>query len=282
MTHTHLLALLLAATSLATPLAAEEAEWYTRKSLWNGFERFHFEVAGSQAYLVVPKTAAAGKPWVWRARFPGYHAEMDLMLVKRGFHIGYVDVAGMFGGPQAMEVGDAFYDFATKKRGLSRRVALEGVSRGGLLVYNWAARRPQRVTCIYCDTPVCDFKSWPGGRGAGLGSENAWKQCLAAYGFNEEQAASFRGNPIDHARVLAEAKIPMLHIVSENDRVVPPKENTYILQQRLEKLGHRLQLIKVAAGTTKSNGHHFDHPDPKRVVEFIVPNTVKTPQTKSD
>ena len=62
---------------------------------------------------------------------------------------------------------DAFYDELTKRRGLAKKTVLEGFSRGGLFAYNWAAAHPDRVACIYADSPVCDFKSWPGGKGKG-------------------------------------------------------------------------------------------------------------------
>ena len=241
-----------------------------KRTDWHGFDRYHFTIADRPAYIVVPKTTANGKPWVWRARFPDFHFEMDVELLKRGFHIAYVDVAGLFGSPTAMQIGDAFYDDVTQQRGLAERPALEGVSRGGLFAYNWAARHPERVACIYCDTPVLDFKSWPGGTGMGLGSEAAWKQCLKAYDLSETQALAFKDNPLDHADVIAANKIPLLHIVSENDRVVPPSENTYELQRRLTRLGHPLPVISVEKGTDKSDGHHFTHPDPSRVVDFIV------------
>ncbi len=74
-------------------------DWFSRKSDWHGFDRFHFSVAERPAYVVVPKEAAAGNPWVWRARFPDYHFEMDVELLKQGFHVAYVDVGGMFGSP---------------------------------------------------------------------------------------------------------------------------------------------------------------------------------------
>lgn len=243
---------------------------FSRKDAWNGFARYHFKVADRGAYVVAPKTAAHGNPWVWRARFPGYHAEMDVKLVARGFHIGYVDVAGMFGSPRAVEIGDQFYEFVTTKVGLAERPALEGVSRGGLFVYNWAARHPEKVACIYCDTPVLDFASWPGGKGNGIGSAGAWKQCLLAYGLDEAQALKLDARPVNHAVVIAKAGIPLLHIVSETDRVVPPVENTYLLQKRLADLKHELQVISVAEGTAKSNGHHFDHPAVDRVTDFIA------------
>lgn len=278
------LAILFAASGSAV---AQEDRWYDRQAEWNGYQQYHFTVAERKAYIVVPTESAAGKPWVWRARFPGYHAEMDIQLLADGYHIGYVDVAGLFGGPSAIAIGDAFYEFVTNQRGLARRPALEGVSRGGLFVYNWAAQNPDKVACIYCDTPVCDFRSWPGGLGDGIGASSEWSKCLAAYELTEESAEAFRGLPIDHAEKIGGANIPLLHIVSENDRVVPPNENTYLLKARLEKHGHEMEVISVTEGTERSNGHHFAHPDPQRVVRFIKRHTstnetsVATPSTAS-
>jgi sialidase-1 len=60
--------------------------------------------------------------------------------------------------------------YSPKKHGFNQKVVLEGVSRGGLYVYRWAKNHPHTVACIYNDTPVCDFKSWPGGKRAGQGS----------------------------------------------------------------------------------------------------------------
>ena len=65
-------------------------------------------------------------------------------------------------------------------------MALEGMSRGGLIVYNWAAQNPEKVACIYADAPVMDFKSWPMGQGKSAGSAMDTKQLLNAYGFKNE------------------------------------------------------------------------------------------------
>ncbi|MCR9117299.1 MAG: alpha/beta hydrolase [bacterium] len=267
--------LLVCIAMLSAQATAADPAGYDRKAKWHGFDQYHFKVAERPAYVVVPKEAKPGNPWIWRARFPGFHAEMDVELVKQGFHIGYIDVAGMLGSPQAMKIGDAFYAFATDKFELAKKPCLEGVSRGGLFVYNWAVKNPEKVACIYCDTPVCDFKSWPGGKGKGLGSAGTWKQCLAAYKFTEAEALAYEHNPVDNAKQIADAKWPLLHIVSETDRVVPPAENTYLLKSRLAKLGHEMEIISVPVGTEKSNGHHFTHPEPDRVVQFILKHASK-------
>lgn len=242
--------------------------WEGEVSNWNGFDKTDFKVAHRNAYVVAPKTAAPGNPWVWRARFPGFHAESDLILLSRGFHIAHVDTNGMLGSPKAMKFWDKFYQHLTA-RGLAKKCVLEGVSRGGLFVYQFASRWPERVACIYCDTPVGDIASWPGGKGSGRGHAPTWQTCLSEYGLTEETAKEFKKNPIDILAPLAKNHIPILHIVSMNDVIVPPTENTFVLAKRYRKLGGTIDIIKVEKGTDKSGGHHFSHPDPIRAADFM-------------
>lgn len=263
------LILLLALLVLSASASAEPAPWPGEAKDWNGYAKHDFSVDGRPCYVVVPKDAAPGRPWVWRARFPGFHAEADRLLLSRGFHIAYIDCAGMLGSDTALDHWDAFYDELTTKYKLNKRVALEGVSRGGLFVYRWAARHPDRVACIYADTPVCDFKSWPLGKGDGVGSPNDWQNLLKQYGLSHDEALAYDKNPIDVLAPIAQAKVPLLHIVSLNDRVVPPKENTFVLAERYRALGGSIDIIEVKEGTEKSRGHHFTHPDPVRVADFI-------------
>ena len=68
---------------------------------------------------------------------------------------------------------------------------------------------------------------------------------------------------------IAKAKLPLMHIVSLNDTVVPPTENTFVLQRRLAPQGHGMTVIVVKEGTEKSSGHHFDHPAVTRAADFI-------------
>ena len=250
------------------------ADWPGTKDTWHEYTRHKFQLQERNAYVVIPKQPAAGKPWVWRARFPDFHAEADRLLLERGFHIAYINTDGMLGSPNAMKIWDAFYNFMVKQD-MSQKVALEGVSRGGLFVYGFATRWSERVACIYADTPVLDFKSWPAGKGTGKGHPATWQVCLKEYGFTEEQALAYQGNPIDSLAPIAAQNIPVLHIVSLDDQIVPPTENTFILVDRYRKLGGSIDVIEVQKGTESSNGHHFTHPDPKRVADFIQQHAMK-------
>jgi pimeloyl-ACP methyl ester carboxylesterase len=246
--------------------------WEGKKSDWNGFQKVAFKVDGESCFVVLPNKDVEGKPWVWRARFPKYHPEVDLLLLERGFHVAYIKTDDMFGSPRALEHWDGFYAFMTQEKGLAKKVALEAVSRGGLFAYRWAAQNPDSVACIYADVPVCDFKSWPLGQGSGVGNQKAWQNLLNQYGFTEKQALAYRENPIDVLAPIAEAKIPLLHLISRNDQVVPAEENTDLLAKRYREMGGFIEIIEVKEAS-RAKGHHFDHPDPKRVADFIMKHT---------
>ena len=96
---------LLGARTYAT-LSAEPAvrsgKFPGEQSPWNGYQRYDFEIDGRKCLVVVPKTEAEGRPWIWRARFFGHEPQVDLALLERGFHLVYMDVAGLFGSPRAV------------------------------------------------------------------------------------------------------------------------------------------------------------------------------------
>ena len=133
-------------------------------------------------------------------------------------------------------------------------MVLEGVSRGGLYVYRWAKNHPNTVACVYNDTPVCDFKSWPGGKGQGKGAQGEWKRLLKEYGFKDEaEAMAYEDNPIDNLQPIVDARIPIMHIVTEDDAIVPPRENTYVLKERLENSGFLLYVISIEKGDRQTD-----------------------------
>jgi len=246
------------------------AEFEGKKSKWKGYAKTEFKVGEHAAFVVEPKTIVEGKPWVWRARFPTYHTEIDEMLLADGYHIAYINTGSKLGSPKALAIWKEFYDLLTDKHGFNAKMALEGVSRGGLYVYRWAKNYPNTVACIYNDTPVCDFKSWPGGKGQGKGAQGEWKRLLQEYGFeNEEDALAYADNPIDNLQPIVDARIPIMHIVTEDDAIVPPKENTYVLKERLEKLGHPIFYVISIEKGDRANGHHFDVKNPEVGYHFI-------------
>jgi sialidase-1 len=196
-------------------------------------------------------------------------------LLNRGFFVAYLDLPNIFGSPAAVLVWDHFYDVVRKEFGLAPKVAIEAVSRGGLFAYNWAAKNPDKVACIFAESPVCDMKSWPGGRGRGIGSRKDWQEALAAYGFTDTQMMKFRGNPIDYAEQLARRRIPLLHIVYRGDHVVPPSENTVPFAARYRRGGGEIEVRYNRKEPATDHGHHFDLDDRMLEVRFVVAHSRK-------
>ena len=236
------------------------------KDDFQGFDRYTFKFDGVTSHLVVPRETAEGKPWVWRARFFGHEPQTDKALLERGFHVAYVDVAGLFGSPQAVERWDRFYKLLTEEHGFSKKPILEGMSRGGLIVLNWAISNPDCVWAIYLDAPVCDIRSWPGGKGKGKGSAVDWQECLKAYGLTEGQVETAPVHPTDRLEPLAAERVPILSVCGDADDVVPLEENTRVLEGRYRELCGPIQVI-VKPGM----GHHpHSLKDPTPIVEFLL------------
>jgi pimeloyl-ACP methyl ester carboxylesterase len=237
-----------------------------REGQFNGYKKHDFTVNGREALLVFPEKALPGKPWYWRTEFFGHEPQVDLELLRRGFHVAYVNVQNMYGAPAAMEHMDAFYLHVRREYGLGEKTALAGFSRGGLFAFNWAALHPERVGAVYGDNPVCDFKSWPGGKGAGKGSKGDWDRLLGVYGFpSETEALAFKGNPVDNLSVLAGARVPVLGFCGRADEVVPVAENIGLLRQRYEALGGPVRLIE-----RPFTGHHpHSLRDPMPIADYL-------------
>ncbi|MBN2477478.1 MAG: alpha/beta fold hydrolase [Pirellulales bacterium] len=254
-----------------------------QESLWNGYQRLDFRVDGRPCLLVLPKTAAPGNPWIWRTEFFGHEPQGDLGLLAHGFHVAYIDVQNMYGAPVAMSHMDAFHSHLTDIYGLSSRTVLEGFSRGGLFALNWAARHPDKVAAIYVDAPVCDFKSWPGGKGKSKGSPADWQRLLNVYGLSEQEAMEYNRNPVDNLQPLARAGLPILSVCGLVDQVVPFDENTGLLARRYKAMGGSITVL------TKPFCDHHPHSlrEPAPIVNFVLsrasgmaaPGPVLTPDT---
>lgn len=237
---------------------------------FHGYTGHVFTVDGCSARVVAPKVPLPGRPWVWRTMFWDAFPGVDIALLNRGFYVAFIDVGNTFGSPDAMTHFDAFYRELTKTYAFSPRPALEGLSRGGLYAYRWAHVNTDKVGCLYGDAPVCDMKSWPGGKGKGSGSPSDWKIAIQSYHFaNEGEMLAFKGNPIDILSPLAAARIPILHVYGETDKDVPPAENTEIVRDRYMRLGGEITVI------AKQDCAHHPHglSDPTPVVNFIIAHT---------
>ena len=217
--------------------------------------RMHeFELDGCQCKVVEPLSPLPGKRWILKAEYFPAFPVFELEMLKRGYYFVFMQLEYECGSPHSLAHWNKLYDFLTGEPGFDRKMILFGLSVGGLYIYNWAAENPDKVRCIYGDNPVCDFKSWPGGKGASAGHPKDWEKMIKAYGFADEAAAlAWDKNPVDNLKPIIEAGIPMIHAAATEDTVVPISENTDILEKNCLALGGKITVIR------HPGGHHPHH-----------------------
>jgi hypothetical protein len=138
-------------------------------------------------------------------------------------------------------------------------------SRGGLMLYSWAAEHPEAVAAIAGIYPVCDLRSYPG-----------LQKACGAFGMDQQQleGALPRHNPIDRLAPLANAKVPILHLHGDADRVVPLAQNSAELRRRYRRLGGEMTL-EIAAGQGHNMWQGFF--ESQALVDFVLAHAA--PQT---
>ena len=82
-------------------------------------------------------------------------------FLKAGIAIAGVDVGESYGNPKGRATYAALHQHLVEKRGLAKRACLLARSRGGLMLYSWAAENPDKVACITGIYPVCNIASYP-------------------------------------------------------------------------------------------------------------------------
>jgi dipeptidyl aminopeptidase/acylaminoacyl peptidase len=224
-----------------------------------------FDVDGRPAFLLLPTAQAhlPAKPWLWYApTFPvhpdPHHVWMFRQFLEKGIAVAGVDVGESFGNPAGRKVFTAFYEKLRRDYGLAERACLMPQSRGGLMLYNWAAENPQRVACIAGIYTVCDLRSFPGPAAA-----------CKAYGLDEAGLAATltEHNPVDRLRPLADAGVPILHIHGDRDELVPIEKNSGELARRYAALGGPMRLIVVAGKGHDEVAEFFESLE---LVDFVV------------
>lgn len=129
-----------------------------------------FSVKGRTAFLILPGQVAASSetPWVWYAPtlrgLPGKEETwMFQKFTNAGIAVAGIDVGESCGNPSGRALFSAFYEELVLKRGLSKTPCLLARSRGGLMLYNWAAEHPSSVACVAGingragESPPCRF-----------------------------------------------------------------------------------------------------------------------------
>jgi pimeloyl-ACP methyl ester carboxylesterase len=234
-----------------------------------GFQGYEFSFRGRLTRIVVPRQTAPGRPWIFRTAVWNGQPQTDIALLERGFHFVHCDVHEMFANDEALTIWDDLYQ-QLQQEGLSPKSVMEGMSRGGVYIYRWAAAYPDRVAAVYADAPVVDLRSWPGGKGRSAGAPGTWETFKQDFGLKTEaEAMNFKGNPIQLIDRIVFGNFPMLHVVGDIDKTVPIEENTLPFEQKIRAAGGSITVIH------KPNVGHHPHSlqNPQLIVDFILQAT---------
>ena len=257
--------------SIQPDASGQDIAW-SKTDTWHGFARQQLLFEGREAWIVKPAQPLDGKPWIWKAYFPDWHADMDSILLSRGFHLAYLETNNMFGSPVAIQIWNRFHAWM-QSNGFAEKVALEGISRGGLYVYNWAKRNPLKVSCIYAEAPVCNTSSWPGGKGKSKGSPQDWQLLMKHMNMTDSQLVADYDDPIDDLEKLAAAKVPILHSIGLQDKIVPNEENSFLLIDKYIRMGGIATVMPMTKGEQQLEGHHFVIENPEKIADFVFKNS---------
>lgn len=236
---------------------------------WTGEERL---TAGEhRAFLIpAPRPPERGpRPWVWYAptlpNLPGGHENwLFTRLLSAGVSIAGVDVGESYGNAAGRTGFDRLHALLVA-RGYSARPALLGRSRGGLMLLSWAAERPAQVAAFAGIYPVTNLASYPG-----------LERAAPAFQLTPTALAAelARHNPIDRLASLAAARVPLLALHGDQDRLVPLADNSALLHARYTALGGPMELLVVPGQGHSLWPGFFEDP---RVLEFLLRHALPAP-----
>jgi len=210
-----------------------------KKTTWLGFEKENIIFNKRDAFILMPKKALAGNPWVWNANLPDLNSSVDSILLAKGYSIVYINTQDLNGNPIAMGIGDNFYDWLIQGKGFASKAVLEASGAEAISVYNWAIRNPSKVSCIYCVAPVCDTINWI-------------------------------ASATDNLKTLADFKVPILQVIGLTDNVAPNDVHVFATTDSYIRVGGRIILLtEIIKAEQRTNDHRFSINDPQKIADII-------------
>jgi pimeloyl-ACP methyl ester carboxylesterase len=197
------------------------------------YDRYAFDLPGVEGNInvIVPKTTAPGKPWVFRAEFVDRAAAVDQALLAKGFHIVTGPVPYNADGPM-LPHWSAVYKHLTS-HGFSAKPVMEGAGGAAGPVYAWAIANPDKVSCIYAENPLLRNKM-------------------------------SRTQPLDNLEPLAKAGVALLHVCGQQDPWLDSQ--TRVAEKRYKEVGGQITVL-----IKEGEGHYPLAPkELKPVVDFIT------------
>lgn len=235
------------------------------KSIWNGFTRLDFLFEGRDAILILPDDSNKCDRWLFKTEYFDAFPDFEIEMVKRGWHLAFIKNKTRWCLDEDLDLKARFADFLSEEFGLYKKCVPVGMSCGGLIGTKFAAKYPEKVSCLYIDAPVLNLLSCPGG--LGIGSRGiSYDEYLNATGRTMSELICYREHPIDKMHILLENNLPIIMVAGDSDSVVPYVENGAILEKFYKENDGAIEII------IKAGCEHHPHglEDNTPIIDFVL------------
>lgn len=237
-------------------------------SEWHGDKRLDFVFEGRQAIVVCPENAVEGNKWLVKMEYFDAFPEVEIEMLKRGYHIVYLQNQTRWSVPVDFEIKKRFFDFIIKEFNLNKKCVPVGMSCGGLHSIYFAAKYPEYIAAMYLDAPVVNLLSCPARVGRPTDENLLYDEFVGATGMTVKDLINYRNHPYDHIDELIANKIPMFLACGTADDSCPYEENGKAIYDKYKVAGAKIELA------IKEGGTHHPHnlPDNTPIIKFIIEN----------
>lgn len=236
-------------------------------TLWrNEFLQHTFQFEDRKAIVVFPHDENKTGKWLLKTEYFSAFQDLEYEMVKRGYHLVYLENHSRWVKPGDLEAKVRFRDFLKEKYGLDDKGILVGMSCGGLHAIKQAAKFPEIVKAVYLDAPVVNLLSCPFGMGVGSNLGEAGRvQALTHLNMTMSDVIAYRDHPLDHLPRLISLRIPALLVYGGSDDIVPFEENGLSIKEAYEKTD-----IPFLCISKPDCGHHPHGPEEKDMGKAVA------------
>ena len=184
-----------------------------------GYECRDFVLDGYECKLVLPKKPDPLGRWIIKTEYFEHFPAFQLEMLSRGYHLAFVNNKTRWMVPEDVDAKNRLAEYLVSEYGLNEKCVPVGISCGGLHAVYFAAKYPERIAALYLDAPVMNLLSCPAGIGEATAS--MLDEFVNATGITLGDLINYRNHPIDHKYELTRAKIPVVMVYGDSDKIVP-------------------------------------------------------------
>ncbi len=236
------------------------------ESIWKGYKRIDFTFEGKSAILVFPNEPNEKKNWLLKTEYFEAFQGFELQMLARGWHLAFLCNKSRWDFAEDLDIKKRFAKHLQETYGLCEKCFPVGMSCGGMIAVELAAKHPDMISALYLDAPVMNLLSCPAGLGkAGdIVRKVLLPEFISVTKMDVSQLLSYRNHPIDKMHLLLQNNIPIILVYGDADDVVPYEENGALLEKYYRENGGTI----ITIGKPGCAHHPHGLEDPTPIIEF--------------